>query len=141
MTEASKIYIREAAICERLLKALDDLEESLDDASVFEQKVGDVLRYLDELDVEGVRREPFFTDLVTLLRLVFSAIECDELNARAVEALRGAVRALPRSISESLLGTVRQRLSESGVDLLRPFKAHIDVAQNLSEMFPDETTA
>lgn len=134
-------YILEADVVDKLLTVLSDIEEVLDDAGAFEQKISSFLSILDEFENRKGKREIYFSDLLLILKMALAKIECNELSESGISVLRETISCLAKEVTEQKLKDLRGRLRECGIDLLKPFKSDLNVKAVLKEIYPDEITA
>ena len=133
-------YIFEADVVDKLLTVLSDIEEFLDDAGAFEQKISSFLSIIDEFENRKGKREIYFSDLLLILKMALAKIECNELTESGISVLRETISCLAKEVTEQKLKELRGRLRECGIDLLKPFKSDLNVKNILKEIYPDEIT-
>jgi len=117
----SKDYIIECQISQRMVEVLEDIEEALDDPPSFEAALSNFLTLLEDLYQREDQREVYFSDLLSMLRMALSSIECDDLTKGGIEAIREALSYLDHEVTESQLKELRQKFRKNAVDILRPF--------------------
>jgi len=134
-------YIFEADLVDKLLSVLSEIEECLDDPGAFEQKLSSFLSILDEFENIKDKREIYFSDLLLILKMALSKVECNELTESSISVLKETIRCLSKEVTEQMLKETRSLLKECGIDLLKPFKSDLNVKAILKEIYPDEITA
>lgn len=132
-------YIVESEVSKRMCDVLDEIGEVLDDPPVFEQKLGKFLGLVRELDKRKTQREIYFSDLLLMLKMALSSVECVEFTEAKLSALRGAVDSLSQKVSPETLKTLRKEFRDSGLDILKPFKSELDIKSILEEIYSNET--
>ena len=135
---AMKTYIFESEVSKKLLNVLDEIEEVLDDPLNFEQQLSKFLCLLEELNERRIEREVYFSDLLSMLHMSLVNIECNDLNKDSISTLKDAVSTLVRKITEEKVKELRNRLRNSGVDVLKPFNSDVNIKNILTEMYRDE---
>jgi len=134
------MFIVETELATKLFTVLNEIEEVLNDAGAFEQKLSSFLNLLDGFEIRKRQREIYFSDLLGILKMALVKVEYKEMNEKGISALREAVGCLGREITEQKLKELRGRLREGGIDLLKPFKSKVDIKSILKEIYPDEIT-
>ncbi|GAH53506.1 unnamed protein product, partial [marine sediment metagenome] len=132
-------YIVESEVSKGMCAVLDEIGEVLDDPLVFEQKLGKFLGLVEELDKRKTQREIYFSDLLLMLKMALSSVECVEFTEAHVSALKGAVASLSQKVTPETLKTLRKEFRDSGLDILKPFKSKLDMKSILKEIYSDET--
>jgi len=133
------IYMLEADVTKTLVAALGEIEEALDDPASFEQRLAEVLALLEKLDERKPKREVYFTDLLSMLRMALVNIECGELTTTGLAVLKEGANALAVQVTAERLQALRSRFRSSGIDILKPFQAVLDMKEVMGEMYPNET--
>lgn len=133
------IYIVESEVSKGMCAVLDEIGEVLDDPPVFEQKLGKFLGLFGELDKRKTQREIYFSDLLLMLKMALSSVECVEFTETHVSTLKGAVASLSQKVTPETLKTLRKEFRDSGLDILKPFKSKLDMKSILKEIYSDET--
>ena len=138
---AMSTYIVESELSNKLLALLDEIEDLSEEPAAFEQKLSLFLSMLDELDERRIKREIYFSDLLSMIRMGLINIECNELSKKGIEALREAVSSFTHKVTEQKIQDLRSILNKNGIDLLKTFKLEIDTKSVLKEIYGDEITA
>jgi len=132
-------YIVESEVSKGMCAVLDEIGEVLDDPPLFEQRLGKFLALVGELDKRKTQREIYFSDLLLMLKMVLSSVECLEFTEAHVSALKGAVASLSQKVTPETLKKLRKEFRDSGLDILKPFKSKLDMNSILKEIYSDET--
>ena len=128
----------ESRISENLLEVLAEMDHALDDPPAFEAALSTFLNMLEDLYEREDQREVCFSDLLSMLRMALSCVECNELTKAGIGAIREAISYIGREITANQLEVLRQKFRDNAVDILRPFKCNVDIKSVLREMYPDE---
>ena len=133
-------YIVEYGISQRMIEVLSEMEGVLGDPTSFESVLSTFLNLLEDLYQRESQREVYFSDLLSMLRMAFSSIECDQLTKEGISTIREAVSYLCHEVTASQLQGLRQKFRENAVDILQPFRCNVDIKSVLGEMYPDEVS-
>jgi len=120
---------------QHLLENVGIMEEMRDDPIEFEQARASFLSQLRGLEVLKPTREPYFTDLLTIIDVGVAYADGTELTEESFNVLRDALRSMSREVTSATLKELRKRFRESGINILKPLDLRANVGELLKEIF------
>jgi hypothetical protein len=133
--QQASVFTKEATTAKLLLELLLEMGKNLNEPLGFEQARAAFLSTLRDLEERKQTRELYFTDLVIMIDVGLSYTDSSGLTEESIGVLREAVTGLPRKLTAEDLKYFRKRFREASIDILRPLRAPVDVAQLIKELF------
>lgn len=141
ISEKQATYTHEDRVCKDITQELESMRENIDDPSIFEQKLGNVLCLLDAIGDKIPNREIGYSDLHGMLRIVLASLECSDVTKEGIFSIENATKCLAHKVTGKTLQDIRTNFRGNSIDILKPLKSDINVKAILKEIFPNETTA
>ena len=124
-----------------ILENVQLMEEMRDEPVEFQQARATFLSQVRALESQKKTREPYFTDLLTMIDVGLTYADETELTEESFSVLRDAVRCASSEVTNDTLRELRKRFRDNGINILKPLNPQAGVGELLKETFKNELTA